>query len=122
MPPQKMPQPPQFVGSVVVSTQKLLQSVNPVQSSTHTPPWQFDEPAQTLPQAPQLLLSFEKSLQPSMQQPGFVPAAQTVPQVPQLKVSLARSTQLLLQQPGSPPAQVIPQPPQLFGSVVVSTH
>jgi hypothetical protein len=104
---QLLPQPPQFALSVLVSTQKPLQSMKPeTQLVLHVPPEQAVGPRQRLPQPPQLALSVLSSTQlplhsvsPPMQLWPQLPAEQTrspeqwFPQLPQLALSVWVSTQ-----------------------------
>jgi len=60
--PQAMPQEPQLLRSVLVSTQAVPHGVCPAAHSVHFPPEQI-APGQALPQTPQLPGSVEKSLQ-----------------------------------------------------------
>src|SRR5205823_12649714 len=99
VPLQIVPQEPQFLLSLLVSTQAPLQQ-DPLEQQVvpqsgvppeqrHVPPWQVEPPWQTLPQLPQLLLSVLTSLQVPLQQacpePQLVHMAPPVPQVPLLE-------------------------------------
>jgi hypothetical protein len=93
------PQPPQFLGSLLVSTQESLQHCpagqdwppQPQAPSSHVSP-----SAQTLSQLPQLLGSLFVSMQFPLQQVS--PAAHAVPHAPQFWSSTSRSTHVSLQQ------------------------
>jgi hypothetical protein len=135
---QVTPQPPQFLGSVVRVTQLLLQLVVPGRQR-HWPFWQVPVP-QLLPQAPQLSGSTWVKVQAPAQvvwkgrqlaaQASPVQtwlAAQARPQPPQFLGS-KRDTQVLPQSCSVrghwqapweqlPPLQLVPQAPQLLGSV-----
>lgn len=132
-----MPQAPQLLGSEVRSAQlPLPQSVWPPGqlAAAHWPFWQPGWFTQTVPQAPQLLLSVLTSTQACPQtcwpfgqaavQTPFSHAsspAQALPQAPQLSAALPRLVQALSQQT-RPFEQALPQMPQLFESDVVSVQ
>jgi hypothetical protein len=119
------PQKPQLLGSVPRSTQLLEQLVRPFEQP---PPMHSPPPELVMQQAPLVQVH---------------PAGQTTPQALQLLSSLLGSTQVVpaLQQRSPlgqpvllhgrpwqtplaqlpPPGQTLPQVPQLFGSVLVST-
>jgi hypothetical protein len=115
-----MPQPPQLLLSLSVSAHWLPQH-------SGATPWHV------LPQLPQLFVSLSSSVQLLEQQPGFTPL-QVLSHAPQFPGSDVVSTQLPSQRvwaPQSaahcppmhmPDAQVFPQPPQLLGSLSLSTH
>jgi hypothetical protein len=136
-------QPPQLLGSLVMSTQvpshenslppPLPAEPPPVSPPEPLPPsqaaapphWPMTQvvPPQLLPQLPQLFGSLSVSTQPPLQQPGETPASQLLLQTPQLLGSVAMSVQSAMQQPGvvKPSwVQSSPQKPQLerslFGS------
>ncbi len=115
-----LPQLPQLDGSLSVSEHWLPQHWGAT-------PWHV------VPQLPQLFVSLSSSVQLLEQQPGFTPL-QVLSHAPQLPGSDVVSTQLPSHRvwpPQSaahcppvhmPEAQVLPQPPQLFGSLSLSTH
>jgi len=140
-----LPQAPQFVLLVLVSTHDPLQFVVPVgQLLTHEPPEQTSKPRQVLPHEPQFELSDRVSTHAEEQrvspeghaQPPLHswPVAHFVPQAPQFAVSEAVSTHApahsdivpgQLQRPDThddPPPQVTPQAPQFDESAAVVTH
>jgi hypothetical protein len=140
----RVPQSPQFAGSVLVSTQFPLQIVF---GQTHTPELQTSPTRHLVPHLPQL----DTSANVLVQRPGLPhwvvppghpqknwlqnpPAGQRWPHWPQLLASDVRSVHLLphraigLEQPHRPPVQAAlgghfaPQEPQLFGSALRATH
>lgn len=141
---QARPQPPQFAGSALVSTQAPLQRVRP-EVHTHAPAVQVWLAAQARPQLPQFegsaLVSTQLPLQrvrPEVhtQTPPVQVwlGAHSTPQPPQLAVSVLVFTQVPPHiAPGAvqvqvPPTQawiaeqVTPQTPQLLRSLEVSTQ
>jgi len=143
-----VPQPPQFCGSVPVSTQTPPQSVPPFGHS-HVPLPQSWPPVQTTPHEPQLLESpfgFTQApphriwlwgqVVPFTQAPiwQLSPVAHVVPQAPQFWKLESRSTHMPLQsvRPTSqvhlPVTQICPaehalsHAPQFAGSLPVSTQ
>lgn len=137
---QAMAQPPQFLGSTVVSVQTPLQSVSWL-GQAQAPALQYSPPVQAMPQPPQFAESVwgfthfpPQTMSPVVQQtPGGVapvarhelPVAHDAPQAPQFVLDEERSTQTPEQsvspvgQPQtpaeqtSPPVQLLPQAPQL---------
>jgi hypothetical protein len=108
---QGWPQPPQFFGSVLVSTQTPLHSIyGRLQAKSHMPMLHkgvaFGGGMQTLPQVPQLSLLVILSTQEPLQL--SVPVGQPVPQVPPAHTS--------------PPVQALLQSPQCAWSDFRSTH
>jgi hypothetical protein len=98
-------QAPQLDESELRLTQRPLQFVRPVRQPLMQLPWLQKVPApQTLPQLPQLLSSFEGSMQALLQKSCPVGQAQ----LPLLQIS--------------PVPQTLPQEPQFCGSVLVSTQ
>ena len=86
MPGQTVPQPPQLLGSVLVSTQLSVQRMNgAVHWKSHFPPLQTDLPfvgaEHTTPHFPQLEVALEVSTHEPLQ---FVNVPQSVPQLPPL--------------------------------------
>jgi hypothetical protein len=98
--PQAVPHPPQFAGSVAVSTQVPPQSISPV-GQTHAPEALHDWPVGQMPHEPP-----QPSSPQSRPVQSGVHAAMHVPPT----------------QYRSRPRHRVPHPPQLFGSVVVSAH
>jgi hypothetical protein len=100
----------------VNSAQKSQVNVLP---QTHAPFWQAWFCPQTLPQAPQLLVSVCRLLQLLVAAQKLVPAAHVkhavVVTVPPFLPGVVVVTH-------GPWVQTVPHAPQLFGSLVVSTH
>jgi hypothetical protein len=118
---QVMPQPPQLSGSLVVSAQPRAQHWRlpvhtgpPLQVAVQVPPTQLAPAGQALPQTPQLLGSVSVEEHPVWQHCWV--AAQAGPPL-QVVVVLH-----MLLMHWLPKAQTMPQPPQLFGSLVGSEH
>jgi hypothetical protein len=151
-PEQRSPQVPQFRVSLVTSTQLPnppkwpAHCVSPV-GHAQVPSVQRTPPAHAVPQAPQFLLSVDRSTQvvpqsvsPVSQVPLHAPATQVVPrmqrmpQPPQfagsVSVSVHDAPQRIVPVPHeqapatqfAPFAHCVLQLPQLFGSVATSTH
>ena len=120
---QKMPQPPQLLGSPLVLAQVAPQHVSPPghalpgpQGPTQRPPEQVSPGAQALPQPPQ----FCGSVLVSTSQPSWTCLSQSAK-----PTTHAAMVQVEPEQRGVAFArgpQGMPQPPQLFGSPVVSTQ
>jgi hypothetical protein len=102
----RRPQAPQLFASDWTSTHMPAQSLQPV-GHTQTPPLQVYDALQTLPQVPQLLLSFCTSTQAVPPQSAH-PVEHTSLHWPSVQV---RSE-----------GQALPQVPQLLGSVCRSKH
>jgi hypothetical protein len=118
-----MPQPPQLVGSVVVSLQPVVQHASvPLQAGPplhavvdmHLPPAHLSPDAHGIPQPPQLFGSVLVLLHPSLQQ-ASMPVQAGPPLHPIIDWHLL-STQV------SVAAHAWPQLPQSLGSLVVSLH
>jgi hypothetical protein len=119
-----LPQLPQFVLLVEVSTQRPLQSVCPVaQPEAQLPPTHWLPGPQRLPHAPQLRGSVEGSVhcEPHSVVPAehahaplthAEPVGQEVLQLPQSNGSLVRSTQAPLQLVSPAPHTVVQAPPE----------
>jgi hypothetical protein len=151
LPVQTSPQPPQLLGSFVSLTQAPPQRESPAaQVDRQKPTEQAAPAAHARPQAPQLFGSDARSTQATPQRKGRAPAVQThvpiehwdplavqlVLQLPQKVLLLWRSKQPPLQsvRPGAQPVsthmpseqtpapQLMPQPPQLVGSLSGLTH
>ena len=139
-----VPQAPQLVRLVEVSTQPVEQSVS-VPGQPHVPPEQVDVPGQACPQLPQfvaLVSSSTQALPQTLSPAGHwqwpatqaAPVAQAVPHAPQFCALVMTFTQTPPQtmpplgHSHTPPAQMSPGPqacphvPQFAGSVVVSTQ
>ena len=144
---QTVPQAPQLLLLIVVSTQMPLQSVSPA-GHLHWPAWHVSPPVQALPhlpqsrrlacrlthEAPHAVSDASVHVQAPVVQVWVAP--QRFPQVPQLVLLVDVSTHVPLHlvsasgQPAThmPPVQTKPAPqalphmPQLVGSEDVSTH
>ena len=120
---QAMPQPPQFAGLEVVSSQRPPQSVSPaVQVAAHVPAEQTCPFGHALPHAPQLLGSIFGSVQvplqsrsPAWQESAqtpleqISPAGQALPHAPQFALSEGRWTHVAPQRV-DPPSHAPPSP------------
>ena len=143
---QTMPQPPQLVGSLLVSVQTPRQRV-PLSKQPQLPLWQLVPPPQRTPHAPQSRLLVCRSthalphvVSPVAQAPVHSPdeqswlPVQALPHVPQSSGLVERLTHTPLQlvSPAGqahiplkqlwPLAQVVPHAPQLLSSLAVLTH
>ncbi len=109
-----MPHAPQFIGSVVVSTQAvphIIRGAAQVVTAMHAPAVQICPVGQTLPQRPQLRGSMFRMVHPTEPVPvgqQVLPAAHAQVHAPALQMRPVR--------------QVVPHAPQLRGSLRVSTH
>lgn len=111
--PQRLSHAPQFALSVVSSTQPSPHAAWPV-GQTHFPATQVCKPAHALPHPPQLAGSLSTSTQ--------VPLQETDPsQAAGPPASGGVGTHMPLEHV-SPAGQRLLQDPQLFGSLVRSTH
>jgi len=105
---QRIPQPPQLLPSLAVSTHVPPQFWRGKLQIAHRPPEHAEPAPHTRPQAPQLFGSVRRSTQ--------VPLHNACPGLP-LHTWVHRLDEHVL-----PVPHAMPQPPQLFGSVVMSTH
>lgn len=121
-PPSGVAQPPQLVAVLVVSTQDPLQSVCalvgqpvPQVGVSDTARQTGVPPSHETPQAPQLEPEVSETQAPLHM---LKPLAQAKPQVPAVHVGIVLGTEVV--QTLTPAS--VPQPPQLSGSLVVSTQ
>jgi len=136
---QAVPQAPQFIRSVLMSTQPPEHSVSPpVQESLQAPSEHTCPAGHTVPHAPQLATSLPVSMQvpPHAARPAWhphtpalqvVPAGHALPQLPQLELLVSNETQLVphgicpTSHPDAPPVVLVlgATPVVLFAAALV---